>query len=629
MKAHFVTVSIFLLPFSLYSLTIEQVVQTSLSTNPQMQKRISDYKSTRYDLDKADAGYKPTVNIRGAVGPEHTERKALTPQQKIDLTRKEASLVVTENLFKGFNTEYNVQEQRSRIKTSQYYTMQEGNTLALRTVQAYLSVVKNKNLLDLEYKNAKTHERIHQMIREKTVAGYGRRADLEQSEARMVLSYANYIAQQNNYQDAIINFERIYGQIIPAESMLVPSSPSLPADTLDELVQLALVHNPTLQVEHSNVETQKARHDKEKSSFYPSIDAELSADYLNKIDGYENDDRSYRAMLRLYYNLYNGGSDEATRMQNLQIITSQQLSLNEQQRAVAEKVKLAWMSYQYSQHRIRCLRMHVELSKRTSGSYSEEYHLGRRTLLDLLNVELEYTTARKELAVAEEALLLSSYRILESLGLVTYALKSDLHEQIGLLSPENISFTARKDETLIQYGDTAGYLDITDACKQVFDLIIQTPIPIPEIETMINKFPDQAKVDKKSTPAVIIDETMPGNTKITFANIYFAYDSAVLSAPSKKKIAPIGNKLHDSPAVYIEIHGHTDNKGSDLYNQRLSLARAEAAKAAMIEKGAPADRIHTYGNSFHKPVADNATDEGRRLNRRIEFIIKKAKDTRE
>lgn len=81
-------------------------------------------------------------------------------------------------------------------------------------------------------------------------------------------------------------------------------------------------------------------------------------------------------------------------MQNLQIVKSQQYSLNEQELAVVEKVKLAWMTYQYSQARIKCLELYAKLSK-TAESYAEEYHLGRRTSLDLLNVELEYTNAQR------------------------------------------------------------------------------------------------------------------------------------------------------------------------------------------------------------------------------------------
>ncbi|KFN38498.1 MAG: hypothetical protein JU82_11630 [Sulfuricurvum sp. MLSB] len=643
MKPSISVLNLLLIPLSLFGLTIEQAVQTSLDTNPQMQKRISEYKSTRYDVDKAKAGYKPTVEISGAIGPEHTERKAPTPNQTFDLTRKEASLVVTENLFKGFNTENNVLEQESRLQTYRYYTMQEANALTLRTVQGYLGVIKNKHLLDLEYENVKTHERIHKMIREKTAAGYGRRADLEQSEARMVLSYANYIAQQNNYQDAIINFERIYGQIIPAESMLKPSAPSLPADNLEALIHLALTHSPTLQVEHSNVKTQKARYKKEKSSFYPNVDAELSADYQNDIDGYKNDDRSYRAMLKLYYNLYNGGGDEATRLQNLQIITSHQLSLNEQERAVAEKVKLAWMSYQYYSNRIRCLRMHVELSKKTAGSYAEEYLLGRRTLLDLLNVELEYTTARKELATAEDGLLYASYRILESLGLVTYALDANLYQQIGLTAPDNITYAPLRNMKLTQYGDTKGYLDITDVCQKAFEPIVQVPIIIPEIETMINKFPESRmtvpepvpapvilpKADKTATRAIIIDETVSGSPNVTFADIHFAHNSAVLSPQSKQEIIPLVEKLRSNPAAYLDIHGHTDNVGPEWSNKRLSRLRAESAKAVLVEQGISEDRVHIFAHGLHKPIADNATEDGRRLNRRIEFIIKETKGIRE
>lgn len=71
----------------------------------------------------------------------------------------------------------------------------------------------------------------------------------------------------------------MYGQIILAESMILPSKQLLPSDDLSELVELALTYNPTLQVENSNIKTQKAKYNKENSSFYPSVDLEVSTNY--------------------------------------------------------------------------------------------------------------------------------------------------------------------------------------------------------------------------------------------------------------------------------------------------------------------------------------------------------------
>ncbi len=71
--------------------------------------------------------------------------------------------------------------------------------------------------------------------------------------------------------------------------------------------------------------------------------------------------------------------------------------------------------------------------------------------------------------------------------------------------------------------------------------------------------------------------------------------------------------------------GHTDSIGSDAYNDRLSLRRAEAVKAYLVSKGIPADKVRTEGRGKREPVADNATPEGRAKNRRVEVTIIEAR----
>ena len=70
----------------------------------------------------------------------------------------------------------------------------------------------------------------------------------------------------------------------------------------------------------------------------------------------------------------------------------------------------------------------------------------------------------------------------------------------------------------------------------------------------------------------------------------------------------------------VAIHGHTDNVGGAKYNQDLSLRRAESVKAYLVSLGIPAARMSSRGYGFVKPIADNATAQGRAKNRRIEFV---------
>ena len=81
--------------------------------------------------------------------------------------------------------------------------------------------------------------------------------------------------------------------------------------------------------------------------------------------------------------------------------------------------------------------------------------------------------------------------------------------------------------------------------------------------------------------------------------------------------------LNDNPAIEIEMSAHTDSRGSDEYNFKLSDNRARSVMEYIISKGIDPSRITSHGYGETKPVAGNDTDEGRQLNRRVEFKILK------
>jgi outer membrane protein OmpA-like peptidoglycan-associated protein len=103
--------------------------------------------------------------------------------------------------------------------------------------------------------------------------------------------------------------------------------------------------------------------------------------------------------------------------------------------------------------------------------------------------------------------------------------------------------------------------------------------------------------------------------------VLFGYDRADLSTTAQGSLNKLGNVLQKYPDTNIEILGHTDNKGSDNYNQGLSERRANAAAAYLRTNGIAGTRITTKGMGESDPKATNDTDEGRTENRRVEFVI--------
>lgn len=114
----------------------------------------------------------------------------------------------------------------------------------------------------------------------------------------------------------------------------------------------------------------------------------------------------------------------------------------------------------------------------------------------------------------------------------------------------------------------------------------------------------------------------PVSEKVTYAaDAFFDFDKSVLKAEGKTKIDDVLSKTQGMNLEVIIAVGHTDSVGSEAYNQRLSVRRAEAVKAYIVSKGVEASRVYTEGKGEAQPVADNKTSAGRAKNRRVEIEV--------
>jgi OOP family OmpA-OmpF porin len=108
--------------------------------------------------------------------------------------------------------------------------------------------------------------------------------------------------------------------------------------------------------------------------------------------------------------------------------------------------------------------------------------------------------------------------------------------------------------------------------------------------------------------------------KVTFAaDAFFDFDKAVLKPEGKTKLDEVVTKLSSINLEVIIAVGHTDSVGSDSYNEKLSVRRAEAVKAYLVGKGIEKNRVYTEGKGKKQPVAENKTAAGRAKNRRVEI----------
>jgi OmpA-OmpF porin, OOP family len=118
------------------------------------------------------------------------------------------------------------------------------------------------------------------------------------------------------------------------------------------------------------------------------------------------------------------------------------------------------------------------------------------------------------------------------------------------------------------------------------------------------------------------EKPKPVAEKVTFAaDVLFDFDKAVIKPEGKSKLDDISNKAKGVNLEVVIAIGHADSVGSDAYNQRLSVRRAESVKAYLVSKGLEGNRVYTEGKGEKQPVADNKTADGRAKNRRVEIEV--------
>ena len=126
---------------------------------------------------------------------------------------------------------------------------------------------------------------------------------------------------------------------------------------------------------------------------------------------------------------------------------------------------------------------------------------------------------------------------------------------------------------------------------------------------------DPDLVPKKPAPKAVVE-------KVTMAaDTHFDFDKSALKPEGKARLDDLVGKLKAVNLEVIIAIGHTDSIGSNAYNKKLSLRRADAVKAYLISKGIEANRVSTEGKGESQPMASNKTKEGRAKNRRVEIEV--------
>ncbi|HAT7847296.1 TPA: TolC family outer membrane protein [Legionella pneumophila] len=399
--------------------TLYEAVQYGMIANPDILLNTAKGLSAKQAIDKAKGGLYPSIDVTGGFGRQRSVNPtsaAIDDTPSTTLNIVESAVELRQRLFAGGGIINEVKRNQYLTQAQKWKTQGIAEDLALEITKNYFAVLLHERLYAYSIENLKAHKAVFKMIKERATAGITRAAEVDQANARLALAEANKISALADLQEVKINYAKTVGKWPENLQMpRVPARNSLP-NNLARIIEKGLDNHPTVKSSYADIKEAKAQYDVARAAYYPEVNLVLNSSKNKNLGGLAGPNDSDTVALRMNYNAFRGGADAAHIRETAYQVQEAYETKNRTLLELKETIRLAWNAYVASALRIQPLKQHVTASRKTRTAYQDEFKVGKRTLLDLLDSQNEYYESQIELARAENDEILSRYRILNGMG---------------------------------------------------------------------------------------------------------------------------------------------------------------------------------------------------------------------
>ena len=399
-------------------------VQQAINNNPDVTARLNALRAAANEVDVARGQYLPSVDLSASVGRDSDRITSRSPASQ-SLSRNGLALSASQILWNGMATSKEVSRLGHARLTRYFEFLGATEETALEATRAYLDVERYRKLVSLAEDNYVQHKYAFDQLQTKFKAGVGRGVDAEQANARLALAESNLTTEQANLHDVSARYLRIVGDLPPASSAAVNPQLSkgiLPANI--DTINQALAQHPSISAAIENLRAAQAQAQGAESRYQPTVEARVRTGVGKNFDGVQDQKRDSSAEILLNWNLFNGGSDKARVRQYADLINQAADQRDRACRDVRQTVAIAHNDIRKLQDQLVALDRNVLAIEKARDAYRQQFDIGQRSLVDLLNAENELYTAKRSYANAETDLQLAYAR--------TQAAKYSLTSTLGL-----------------------------------------------------------------------------------------------------------------------------------------------------------------------------------------------------
>ncbi len=410
--------------------TLRSAVEKALSNNPEVTARLNAYRASIDAVSVVNGGWRPRVDLSANAGRDETTVSTRSPEtQKIN--RSGAELSLTQLLWDGMGTR-NETRRLGHERLSRYFELLDTTEqTALEAARTHYDVLRYRRLVQLAEDNYVQHKHSLLQVQSRVKAGVSRGVDFEQVNARLALAESNLATEQANLHDVTARYQRIVGELaakdlsgLDAETSVLKQG--LPVKAV-EAVQVALQRSPAISGAVEGVRAGRAAVTAREAAFQPRVEARVRTGAGHNFDSVSNQTRSNTAEVVMNWNLYNGNVDQARVRQQVSVLNQAHDLRDKACRDVRQTTEIAFNDTRKLTEQLGYLARNELSIEKAKDAYRQQFDIGQRSLLDLLNAENELYTARRAHVNAKHDLGIAFAR--------THAAMNQLTSQVGLAKP--------------------------------------------------------------------------------------------------------------------------------------------------------------------------------------------------
>ncbi|MDD7912150.1 TolC family outer membrane protein [Pseudovibrio exalbescens] len=400
---------------SAHAISLRDAVEAAVHTNPDIQESSANRRARDQELRAAQGAYLPSLSIAASYGAEQLDRPADSSVSDGEWrAAKQFDITAEQLIFDGFGSVNEIYRQGARVDGAAYRVLERSEAIALDAIEAYIDVIRHQEILRKSRENTAKHERIYNEVRQRFEGGETGAADLAQAQERVAATRIITSTVRKSLLDTMAKYRRVIG--LDPKNLVPVQASSLPGATLSATIAMAQQNNPQILAAQADTDAADFEAEGTNAPFLPRVSVEGQASFGDDVNGYDGRNDEYRVMLRMRWNLYNGGTDTARKNQAYEQLAEARARVDRALRETAEGVEVAWASVDTTRERIAALRQTVAANRKVVEGYRDEYNIGQRTLLDLLNAQNALFNSEIDLVSAQAILKFATYQLQGTTG---------------------------------------------------------------------------------------------------------------------------------------------------------------------------------------------------------------------